>query len=149
MYEDRQVPENSADPDQTAPQEQSYQSLHCLSFHLHLLDSFLHCITTIIHFYEMYSSNFRCPNFHNFYSTWPNLRTENSISEMTQVSHYHLKFVKAAFLIFETEFIGSENIQFHIHLTLLHSERPNLCKLYFKYSRLNLLAQEIYNFTHI
>ena len=35
-FSDRQVLANSADPDQTAD-----QGLHCLLFHLHLLDTFL------------------------------------------------------------------------------------------------------------
>ena len=40
-FSDRQVWANSADPDQTAPKEQSDQGLHCLQFPLHLLDAFL------------------------------------------------------------------------------------------------------------
>ena len=32
----RQFLANSVDSDQTAPQEQSYQGLHCLLVHLHL-----------------------------------------------------------------------------------------------------------------
>ena len=39
---DRQVYANSADPDQTAPKEQSDQCVHCLQFHLHLLDALLY-----------------------------------------------------------------------------------------------------------
>ena len=35
---DKQVWANSADPDQTALEEQSDQGLHCLLFHLHLFD---------------------------------------------------------------------------------------------------------------
>ena len=44
-FSDRYAWANSADPDQTAPlirlllEEQSDQGLHCLSFHLHLLDA--------------------------------------------------------------------------------------------------------------
>ena len=38
---DRQVWANSADPDQTAHQEQSDQGLHCLQFPLHLLEALL------------------------------------------------------------------------------------------------------------
>ena len=36
---DRQAWANSADPDQTAPKEQSDQGLHCLPFRLQLLDA--------------------------------------------------------------------------------------------------------------
>ena len=36
---------NSVDPDQTAPEEQSDQGLHCLQFPLHLLDASFGCIT--------------------------------------------------------------------------------------------------------
>ena len=32
---------NSVDPDQTAPEEQSDQGLHCLQFPLHILDALL------------------------------------------------------------------------------------------------------------
>ena len=42
---------NSVDPDQTAPKVQSDQGLHCLLFHLHLLDALLYG--------EPHSSNFR------------------------------------------------------------------------------------------
>ena len=37
-FSDKQVWANSADPDQTALEEQSDQGLHCLLFHLHLFD---------------------------------------------------------------------------------------------------------------
>ena len=37
-FSDRQVEPNSADPDQTAPREQSDQGLHCLLFHLLLFE---------------------------------------------------------------------------------------------------------------
>ena len=37
-FPDKQVWANSADPDQTALEEQSDQGLHCLLFHLHLFD---------------------------------------------------------------------------------------------------------------
>ena len=37
-FSDRYALANSADPDQTAPQEQSDQGLHCLPFRLHRLD---------------------------------------------------------------------------------------------------------------
>ena len=36
-FSDRQVWANSADPDQTAPD----QGLHCLQFHLHFLEALL------------------------------------------------------------------------------------------------------------
>ena len=36
-FSDRQIWANSADPDQTAPEEQSDQGLHCLQFPLDLL----------------------------------------------------------------------------------------------------------------
>ena len=39
---DRQVWANSADPDQTAPKEQSDLGLHCLPFCLNLLDKLLY-----------------------------------------------------------------------------------------------------------
>ena len=34
-FSDRYVKASSEDPDQTAPEEQSDQGLHCLLFHLH------------------------------------------------------------------------------------------------------------------
>ena len=37
-FSDRLVRANSEDPDQTAPEEQSGQGLHCLLFDLHLYD---------------------------------------------------------------------------------------------------------------
>ena len=37
-FSDRKVWANSTDPDQTAPEEQSDQGLHCLLFHLHHFD---------------------------------------------------------------------------------------------------------------
>ena len=40
-FSNRQAWANNADPDQTAPKEQSDQSLHCLQFPLHLLDALL------------------------------------------------------------------------------------------------------------
>ena len=40
-FSDTQIWANSADPDQTAPEEQSDQGLHCLPFPLHLLDAVL------------------------------------------------------------------------------------------------------------
>ena len=43
-YWDRKVNANGADPDQTAL-EQSDQGLHCLPFHLRLIDHF--CIKTV------------------------------------------------------------------------------------------------------
>ena len=46
---DRYAWANTADPDQTAPGEQSDQGLHCLPFRLHRLDSMV----------EPHSSNFR------------------------------------------------------------------------------------------
>ena len=39
-FSDKQAWANSADPDQTAP-EQSDQGLHCLQVHLHLLNALL------------------------------------------------------------------------------------------------------------
>ena len=47
---DRQVWANSADPDQTAPEEQSDQGLHCLQFCLHLFDALLYGITPLFKF---------------------------------------------------------------------------------------------------
>ena len=44
----RQVWVNSADPDQT--EEQSDQGLHCLPFHLHLLDALLYGNATLFEF---------------------------------------------------------------------------------------------------
>ena len=41
---------DSADPDQTAPKEQSDQGLHCLPFHLHLLDALLQWETKLFIF---------------------------------------------------------------------------------------------------
>ena len=41
-FSDGQVWANSADPDQTAPREQSDQGLHCSQFRLHLLDALLY-----------------------------------------------------------------------------------------------------------
>ena len=41
-FSDRYAWAKSADPDQTAPKEQSDQGLHCLQFRLHRLDSFLY-----------------------------------------------------------------------------------------------------------
>ena len=49
-YKDRSAGTNSADPDQTAPKEQSDQGLHCLPVHLYLLDVFLQ------------GDSFCCPN---------------------------------------------------------------------------------------
>ena len=43
-FSDIQVWANSVDPDQTALQEQSDQGLHCLLFHLYLLDTVLYGI---------------------------------------------------------------------------------------------------------
>ena len=45
-FSDRQVWANSVDPGQTAP-EQSDQGLHCLPFHLDLLDPLLFSKTTV------------------------------------------------------------------------------------------------------
>ena len=45
-FSDRQVWANSADPDQTAPD----QGLHCLPFPLHLLDSLLYGRATLFKF---------------------------------------------------------------------------------------------------
>ena len=42
---------NSAGPHQTAPKEQSDQGLHCLPFHLHLVDALLHCESKFFTFY--------------------------------------------------------------------------------------------------
>ena len=41
---------NSVDPDQTALWEQSDQGLHCLLFHLHLLDKLLYGKTALFKF---------------------------------------------------------------------------------------------------
>ena len=41
-FSDRYAWANSADPDETAPLEQSDQGLHCLPFRLHRLDSLLY-----------------------------------------------------------------------------------------------------------
>ena len=41
-FSDRYAWANSADPDQTALEEQSDQGLHCLPFHLHRLPSLLY-----------------------------------------------------------------------------------------------------------
>ena len=41
--------------DQTAPQEQSDQGLHCLPFHLHLVGALL------FHFWDSYCSYLMCP----------------------------------------------------------------------------------------
>ena len=46
---DRKACANNVDPDQTA-QEQSDQGLHCLLFHLHLLESLLYGRTTLLKF---------------------------------------------------------------------------------------------------
>ena len=48
----RQVWENSVDPDQSSKirVEQSDQGLHCLSFHLHVLDALLYVKTTFFKF---------------------------------------------------------------------------------------------------
>ena len=43
---------DSADPNQTAPMKQSDQGLHCLPFHLHLLNTFLHCKVKLFDFYR-------------------------------------------------------------------------------------------------
>ena len=53
---------NSADPDQTAPQEQSDQGLHCLPFRLHRLDSLLYGRATQFKLYSDYNKFFGCPN---------------------------------------------------------------------------------------
>ena len=43
---------NSADPDQTAPD----LGLHCLLFHLHLLEAFLCCKANLLEFQDDYSN---------------------------------------------------------------------------------------------
>ena len=53
-FSDRYAWANSADPDQT--EEQSGQSLHCLPFHLHRLDTSLYWLRLIRTFF------FGCPN---------------------------------------------------------------------------------------
>ena len=62
-YWDRWACANSADPDQTAP-EQSDLGLHCLPFHISLSDTLLHekkinCLISM----SSYGNYFRCPNF--------------------------------------------------------------------------------------
>ena len=49
-FSDRKVWANSADPDQTAPREQSDQGLHCLPFCLHLRDTFHKGKATLFNF---------------------------------------------------------------------------------------------------
>ena len=39
MTSDKMTYANSADPDQTAPEEQSDQGLHCLQFHASILNN--------------------------------------------------------------------------------------------------------------
>ena len=43
-------------------EEQSDQGLHCLPFHLHLLDALLYDKATLSKFYGDYSKIFECPN---------------------------------------------------------------------------------------
>ena len=49
-FSDGQVLANSADPDQTILEEQSDQGLHCLQFHLHLLDAWFKSRATLFEF---------------------------------------------------------------------------------------------------
>ena len=58
---DRQVWANSVDLDQTAPSVD--QGLHCLPFHLHLLDTLLYCKVTLFKLQGDYSKFCWCPNF--------------------------------------------------------------------------------------
>ena len=49
-FSDRQVCANSVDPDQTAPEEQSDQGLHCLLFHVDILHTLLNRKATLFKF---------------------------------------------------------------------------------------------------
>ena len=53
---------NSVDSDQTAPQEQSDQDLHCLPFCLHLLEPLLQCKIKLFYIKDNYGSWSGCPN---------------------------------------------------------------------------------------
>ena len=57
-FSDRQVLANSADLE-----EQSDQDLHCVQFHVHLLDALFYSKATLFKFQGDYSKCFRCPNF--------------------------------------------------------------------------------------
>ena len=68
-FSDRQVRANSVDPDQTALEEQSDQSLHSLPFCLHLLDTFSYGKATLFKCKGDYSKYFVCLHFEQFFGT--------------------------------------------------------------------------------
>ena len=64
MFSDRKVlAKNSADPDKSPSRNSVRSVLHCLPFHLHLLNAVLYFIAELFSFYCNYS-NFLCG--HNF-----------------------------------------------------------------------------------
>ena len=70
-FSDRQVWANSADPDQTAPD----QGLHCLQFPLHLLDSLLCGRATLLKFSSDYNNSLGVRIFRKFTVHLKNLFT--------------------------------------------------------------------------
>ena len=60
-FSDKPIRANSADPDQTAPNGQSDQGLHCLTFSAVLLDKFRYENTFLFEFYYPYTILWKPP----------------------------------------------------------------------------------------
>ena len=56
-------PEKSVDPDQTAPEKQFDQVLHCCPVRQHLLDTSPGSQMDLSKFYDEWGKQLRCPNF--------------------------------------------------------------------------------------